>query len=269
MKYDIERHYTIEKELAERLRTVPREERKKLYAPVYDELFSRVPDHPQLGAEAEALSAHKARQKFHLIKRYLTSETVFLEIGAGDGVLSRLIAEKVKEVYSLEVSEKIVQNLKLPHNAKLLLTDGTTIPVVAESIDVAFSNQVLEHLHPEDTEEQLQNIARALKPGGKYICITPHRFSGPHDVSQYFDREATGLHLKEYTTEDITTLFKKAGFKKFRFYWGGKGIYIRCPYILIWITEKLLRPIPLRLRRHIARFYPIRALLGINLLAIK
>ena len=41
-------HYEVERELADRLRSASREERKQLYAGVYDELFRRVPDHPQL-----------------------------------------------------------------------------------------------------------------------------------------------------------------------------------------------------------------------------
>jgi 2-polyprenyl-3-methyl-5-hydroxy-6-metoxy-1,4-benzoquinol methylase len=269
MTYDIKRHYTFEKELANRLKNAPPEKRKQMYATIYDELFTKVPDHPQLGAEAEVLSTHKAGQKFHLIKRYLTSETIFLEIGAGDGVLSRLVAEQVKHVYTLEVSEKIIQDLQVPKNVTVLLTDGTSIPVQSESVDMVFSNQVLEHLHPDDAVEQLHNITRTLKSDGKYLCITPHRFSGPHDVSQYFDPEATGLHLKEYTAQEMVALFKQAGFRRFRFYWGGRGIYIRCSYVLIWLVEKLLAPIPSKWRRRIARFYPIRALLGINMVAFK
>lgn len=61
----------------------------------------------------------------------------------------------------------------------------------------------MEHLHPDDAYEQLQEIYNALIPGGIYICITPNRLSGPHDVSQYFDSIATGFHPKEYTTVEM------------------------------------------------------------------
>ncbi len=44
----IRAHYEIEKELASRLRNAGREERKYLYAALYDELFQRVPDHSLL-----------------------------------------------------------------------------------------------------------------------------------------------------------------------------------------------------------------------------
>ena len=45
---DIESHYRVEVELAGRLRAAPRAERLGLYGAVYDELFRRVPTHPQL-----------------------------------------------------------------------------------------------------------------------------------------------------------------------------------------------------------------------------
>jgi predicted SAM-dependent methyltransferase len=38
--------------------------------------------------------------------------------------------------------------------------------VRAESVDLAYSNQLMEHLHPDDASEQLANVYRALKPGG-------------------------------------------------------------------------------------------------------
>ena len=41
---------------------------------------------------------------------------------------------------------------------------------------------------------------------GVYICITPNRVSGPHDVSRGFDEVATGFHMHEYTGREIRPL---------------------------------------------------------------
>ena len=46
-------HYTIERELAARLRAAPANERALVYGEVYEELFRRVPDHPQLAIVPE------------------------------------------------------------------------------------------------------------------------------------------------------------------------------------------------------------------------
>jgi SAM-dependent methyltransferase len=230
-------HYTIEKALASRLKSAPPDKRKQMYAEVYNELFSKVPDHPQLIEGSAEMSLKKAKQKWQLIKRFVNQQSSFLEIGAGDLVLTRLVAEQVEQVVAVEVSEEIVKDVNLPLKVGLVISDGTSIPVERASMDAAFSNQVMEHLHPDDALEQLQNIFSSLKLGGTYICITPNRLSGPHDVSQYFDQEATGLHLKEYVTSELVELFATAGFRNIKVYWGGKGIYIRCPLFLVKTTE--------------------------------
>ena len=41
-------HYLIEKALATKLKAADRESRKKIYSSMYNELFSKVPDHPIL-----------------------------------------------------------------------------------------------------------------------------------------------------------------------------------------------------------------------------
>ena len=48
----IREHYEIEKKLASQLRDATREERRSLYSSLYDELFRRVPSHPQLTDKA-------------------------------------------------------------------------------------------------------------------------------------------------------------------------------------------------------------------------
>ncbi len=131
--------------------------------------------------------------QLRLLRRYLRPETVVLEIGPGDCALSFALAEQVRQVYGLDVSETITQSLSLPSNFKLILSDGTSVPLPPESVDVAYSNQLMEHLHPDDALEQLEGIWRALRPGGVYLCITPNGLSGPHDISAHFDSSQPGF----------------------------------------------------------------------------
>jgi len=60
-----------------------------------------------------------------------------------------------------------------PANFTLIISDGCSIPAQRNSVDVAYSNQLMEHLHPDDALEQVHNVLDVLKPGGVYICITP------------------------------------------------------------------------------------------------
>ena len=88
----------------------------------------------------------------------------------------------------------------------------------SDSIDLAYSNQLMEHLHPEDAIEQVKDIYRILKKGGKYICITPNGINGPHDISRFYGNELVGFHLKEYLPSELKKLFIANGFKRVRAY---------------------------------------------------
>ncbi len=115
----------------------------------------------------------------------------------------------------------------------------------------------------DDALEQLQNIYQALVPEGAYICITPNRLTGPHDISKYFDTTATGFHLKEYTTTELVSIFKAAGFSKFHTFIGtNKGFFLLLPVLpVIWI-EALLGLMPRSLRKLLVRWFAIKPLLG-------
>jgi SAM-dependent methyltransferase len=150
-----------------------------------------------------------------------------------------------------------------------VLSKGVDIPVEPGTIDCAFSTQVLEHIHPDDALQHVQNVVRSLKVGGKYVCKTPHRFSGPHDVSGHFDLEATGLHLKEYTLVEIKELFRRGGLRRCVLYMGGKGYYLPVPFMFALWIERLLGIMSLKFRQRIGRFFLVRALLGITIVGYK
>ena len=263
-------HYEIERELAQRLRTAPRDERRSLYTALYDELFRRVPQHPLLIRKGDpADAARRTAWKLALLERYLRPEMVVLEVGPGDLSLACALAPRVRKVYAVDVSEEIMRRGDLPPNLALALSDGCSVPVPERSVDLACSNQLMEHLHPDDAVEQLGNLYRALAPGGLYVCVTPSRLSGPHDVSQYFEDTATGFHLKEYTYGELAPLFRAAGFRRLHAYLGGRGVYARFPLAAIGAAETLLEALPVGLARTLGRTLPGQAVLGINLVGMK
>src|SRR6185503_12322595 len=194
----IRRHYLVEKELAAQLRAATKEDRRQLYTSLYDELFRRVPDHPQISLKHQASSQRSLNHRLTLLRRHLHPGVTYLEIGPGDCSLAIAVAKLVRKVYAVDVSNEITREVQLPDNFELVISDGSSIPAPPGSVDVAYSDQVMEHLHPDDAMDQLRNVYESLAPGGLYICITPNRLSGPHDVSQYFEDVATGFHLKEY-----------------------------------------------------------------------
>lgn len=263
-------HYEIEKHLADRLRSATRQERRELYQSVYDELFQSVPDHPMLTrvADPEAERRAVARQ-VQVLARFVRPGCTFLEVGPGDCRVSYAIAAQAAMVYGVDVSEEITRSDARPGNFELLLTNGTDIPVPDGSVDVAYSNQLMEHLHPDDAREQVENLARAIVPGGVYICATPNRLSGPHDISGYFDDVAKGLHLREYTTGELRRLFVSVGFVRVRCVFRANRFVLVLPSgpfaALEWVLERL----PNRITRRTLRGTPLGKLLPTRLVATK
>src|SRR3989344_8006248 len=107
----LQHQYLVEKELAYKLRTAPQVERRGLYTSLYEEFFKRVPDHPSLHEE-RTHTAEKLQYRLALLQPYLTSETIFLEIGAGDCCLSFEVARKVKKVYAVDVSPTVTKVIR-------------------------------------------------------------------------------------------------------------------------------------------------------------
>ena len=266
----IKNAYEIEKELSNRLRTSSKEQRRYLYTSLYDEFFKRVPLTPQLTIKNSIEESKKhLKLQFEFLKIFLHKDITFLEVGPGDCCLSFEISKYVKKVYAVDVSNEITKSIQVPSNFKLLISDGCNIPVPNNIIDLAYSNQLLEHLHPEDAIEQLRNIYKALTPDGIYICITPNRLNGPHDISKYFDKLATGFHLKEYTFKELKNIFIKIGFSKVKGFLRLKKLYINVPISIIILYEIVLEKLPYVIRNLIVRIYVFRQLLEIRMVGYK
>jgi len=183
----LRRHYEVEKELAARLLKSTRAERTRMFATLYSELFTRVPDHPRLVRRDAAQSSQEAvARQMSLLRGQLEGVGTFLEFAPGDCRLSFEVCRSVGKVYAVDISDQSGGAAARPGNFELIVYDGYQLGLPDRCIDLAFSYQFLEHLHPEDVALHFQLIKRLLKPGGRYIFSTPHRYSGPHDISAHF-----------------------------------------------------------------------------------
>jgi len=258
-------HYEVEQALAKRLREAPYEERATLYSQVYEELFASVPDHPQLvGKSSPAERAAEVAGQVATLKPFLGGAEggVFLEIGAGDCALSIELAPRFAAVHAIDVAETIASRSSWPDNVELHITDGREIPVEEGSVDLAFSNQLLEHLHPDDALAQTRSVWRSLRSGGAYVCLTPNRLSGPHDISMFFDDAPTGFHLREYSAGELSTLFQKAGFSRVKVLARLPGRFMPAPLGPVTVLEALLEQLSPKWRRRFARTPPARVAFG-------
>lgn len=71
--------------------------------------------------------------------------------------------------------------------------------VATESTDVIYSQHFLEHT--DDLGRLLEEAARILRPGGRFIAVVPH-FSNPHYYSDPTHRTAFGLYSMSYYAVD-------------------------------------------------------------------
>lgn len=242
-------HYQVEKMLADQVRSSSRADRLELLPRLYGELFRLVPDHPRLQRrENEDSSKRSITTGMSLLSSCLNDRTVFLEIAPGDCRLASAVAQKVSKAYGADISDQRAAGFVSPSNFELLVFDGFELPLEANSVDVAFSYQFLEHLHPDDVGAHMQLIERCLRPGGIYVLDTPHAFSGPHDISRYFSDTPDGFHMHEWTYRELAELSRRHGFDRMSVYRFGRRWDTP---LALWVTlcvEQLLTMMPRKIR---------------------
>ncbi|HRJ09278.1 MAG TPA: class I SAM-dependent methyltransferase [Prosthecobacter sp.] len=258
-------HYEVEKELAARLRASTREERTALFGKLYGELFERVPDHPRHTRKGSDQARERGvRAQMRLVGQVLKPGDVLVEFAPGDGWLSNAAAATAAEVIGIDISDQRDLSKPLPPNVRHVVYDGYHVDLPDACADVVFSYQFLEHLHPDDVPAHFELARRLLKPGGCYVFDTPHRYSGPHDISRFFTDSLDCFHFQEWTHREMRRVLAAHGFSTtwvFRMGRVQKGIF----NLLVDALELLLLPLPHKLRRALCgRIFPSVALVAVR-----
>jgi SAM-dependent methyltransferase len=234
---------------------------------LYNERYRKVPK-----KVSPAIRRREVESQMNIIRPFLKPRSCFLEIGAGDCALSLEVAKYVRNVFAVDVSNVVSAAVERerPPNFHLVISDGVNIDVEPGSIDVAYSNQVMEHVHPDDADPPLRSIRSTLVSRGRYICITPNALTGPHDISKFFDQVPTGFHLKEYSFAEVYAIFNRAGFSKIFAVIAHGRLHLRVPIGLLMILEAIVGRVPVKSRKGILQFIPLRFVLDqIQAVAVK
>jgi SAM-dependent methyltransferase len=246
-------HYEVERELAAKLRKSSRAERMQLFETLYAELFDRVPDHPRLlRRETQEESRSKVEGQLRLLRPFLRQGSTLLEIAPGDCRLAHAASSLCEKVIGMDISDQQSAAAVAPPNFIHKVYDGYQIDLPDGIADVAFSYQFLEHLHPDDVEPHLRLVHRLLKPSGRYIIGTPHRFSGPHDISGYFGDELVCFHFQEWTFRSLQQALKSVGFSRIRIFRGGKLRPSRIAALSNMWAEDAVALLPPRMRKAVS-----------------
>jgi SAM-dependent methyltransferase len=248
-------HYNVEKALANKLRTATREERKQLYAYMYHDLFAAVPDHSRLTRRQSESETRKANQaKMALVRKHLAPSITFAEFASGDCGFLKEAAALVNKAIGIDISDQRLPSTPFPENCELVIYDGYDLSSLRDSsVDLLFSDQLVEHFHPEDTPLHFRTACRILRPGGRYILRTPHLFTGPWDISKYFSETPQGFHLKEWTFHEIIPELHRAGFHRVRTLALVRGVALTLPSTYFTCAERTLGVLPRSLMRPFAR----------------
>jgi len=258
--------YEVERDLHGRLMNSTRAERTKLFSELYDELFCRVPDHPRLTRrDTEEHSRRAVAARMKIPRPDLNGVKTFMEIAPGDCRLAYEVCQHVERVIALDISDQSGGQQNAPKNFHFETYDGYTLNLPPESVDMAFSYQFLEHVHPDDHEDHFLTVLRVLRPGGTYIFDTPHKYSGPHDASFLFADEAEGMHLHEWTYHEMNELVRRVGFREAWTYRFGKcrpsGFWNAATFGI----EAVVGTLPVKLRKAISR----RLFVGVTMMVRK
>lgn len=147
----------------------------------------------------------------HLLLRVLPPLTV-ADLGAGEGLLSELLARSCKKVIAVDNSEKIIEfgaakakknGLK---NLEFRLGDLQNPPIQPASVDLVILSQALHHA--EEPGKAIAAAARILKPGGRIMILDllAHKFEQA--------RELYGDRWLGFAESDLHRWLEDAGLKK-------------------------------------------------------
>ncbi len=152
----------------------------------------------------------------------LFRDKVVIDFGCGYGLSTELLSSYAKFVHGIDCSNACIAFARGEYsqvlNMEFTLVDKLTLPFETETIDAAYSNDVLEHVHVDDAVTHLKEVHRVLRTGGTYLLYTPGIGTGPHDMTKAFwpgghGFKAIGAHIKEYSFSEVADLLLGLGFR--------------------------------------------------------
>ena len=146
----------------------------------------------------------------HFLFRLVPSITI-VDLGAGEGTISQLLADRAKKVICIDSSKSMVRlgtdlaKRKGLANLEYKVGDLEKVPLPAKSVDLALMSQSLHHA--QKPEAALSEAFRVLKPGGQLIVIDlkKHQFEKA--------RELYGDHWLGFGQNELYRMIDEAGFR--------------------------------------------------------
>ena len=156
-----------------------------------------------------------------------------LDIGCGEGRLSRDLAALGHKVVGIDPSAKVIAAAReLSPELEFVEADAADLPIESESVDLAVAFMSLMDI--DDMAGSVREAARVLAPGGRFLAAVVHPINSAHELDRehpedrlvltenYFDRrryrdevEHDGLRMTfesvHWTLEDYFEVIRGAG----------------------------------------------------------
>lgn len=209
-------HWNLERCLTKELLGSNPENRWETFERCYTTLYSRI---DWLNQYIDSDKKISPDQRYH-DWAYLIGKPPkkIYEIGSGKGDMISYLATIGHKCQGTEITrERGKIHVRENPNLSWDISDGVHFErfEIPGSYNVVVSDQVIEHIHPDDLSEHFKGVLSILSKDGKYIFATPHVWYGPWDISKVFKYDkAMGMHLKEYTYQEIKELSAAAGFRQ-------------------------------------------------------
>jgi len=228
----VDQHRELEGRLTRDILTSSRSNRWQVVSDAYTQLYAACP-------WLNKGDAVPPESWFAIWRRLIPNQSRVYEVGSGNAHLLNHLVAQGHDCVATEITKERGQKF-LSSSERLAWHQSDGVNLVdfepAAHYDVVISTQVIEHFHPDDVATHLSNVCKILKPGGRYIFDTPHRSTGPHDLSRVFDLDAPQfMHLKEYTFLELRDQAKAAGFRKVRAVFRVKSIVTASSIYLAWL----------------------------------
>tara|TARA_R110000737_G_scaffold310842_2_gene319670 strand:+ start:527 stop:1312 length:786 start_codon:yes stop_codon:yes gene_type:complete len=100
------------------------------------------------------------------------NDLTVLDLGAGTGFFTELLASRYQQVIGLDISKKMLRFAQENRDQTItwLEADAYKIPLQDKSVDFVYSNLMIQWCDPLDTV--INEVMRVLKPGGLFVFST-------------------------------------------------------------------------------------------------
>ena len=136
-----------------------------------------------------------------------------LEVGCGNGVVATALSELVKEVWASDRSTDMLALFKKTNNIRLLISDVEQDITINNYFNKIIARMLFHHLS--NFDKAFSNCKAMLAKGGSLILQEGGVL--PEKEKEVYCWYAHMMSFKEerynFTTEELISLFKKAGFK--------------------------------------------------------